>query len=144
MHEKANLVVEEIRNCNTKEKDPSPPVATRFDKTNTAFSCCGKDGILSNLYSFHGPVEAFQENFDLAIALHLCGEATDVALRKAGNMNAAGIVVAPCCVGKLSMKAMNPDIYHATGKRFPESGRIRYQECGLLTFLQIGLHDTRV
>eukprot|EP00980_Cylindrotheca_fusiformis_P019062 scaffold6433_cov125-Cylindrotheca_fusiformis.AAC.4 len=129
MHEKADLVVEEIRQNETTKSDPlTAPI--RFDKNNRAFSCCGRDGILSNLHSFHGPVEAFKENFDLAIALHLCGEATDVALRLAGSVNAAGVVVAPCCVGKLSTKAMNPDVYNATGSNeatvtYPQSSFFR-------------------
>jgi hypothetical protein len=117
MHEKADLLIEEIIQSNA-TKEGKLIVSSPFDKSNTAFSRCGKDGILTNIYSFHGP---FHETFDLAIALHLCGEATDVALRRAESVNAAGIVVAPCCVGKLSTKAMNPDIYHATGKHISES-----------------------
>ena len=34
-------------------------------------------------------------SFDLGLALHLCGEATDVALRLAGDVGAMGIVIAP-------------------------------------------------
>lgn len=70
---------------------------------------------LTNLYSFYGPVEDFDEPFEMALALHLCGEATDVGLRKAAMKGATAMVVAPCCVGKLSKRALNPDVYHATG-----------------------------
>jgi Methyltransferase domain len=70
---------------------------------------------IPNLYTFHGPAEAWCNTttangnfgecrrFDMAVALHLCGEATDVVLRLAGQQQPypARIVVAPCCVGKL-------------------------------------------
>jgi len=103
----------------------------RYNNTNNPLiRCCGgntcsdgddsdSDGrirILDNLYTFCGPVQDFVEPFDMAIALHLCGEATDVCLRKAINAEAASIIVAPCCVGKLSKKVLNPDVYHATGQ----------------------------
>mmetsp|Transcript_38349 Transcript_38349/g.92759 ORF Transcript_38349/g.92759 Transcript_38349/m.92759 type:complete len:459 (-) Transcript_38349:1394-2770(-) len=119
MHNKANLVVEEVL---------QNPEYTRFRKSrlsesgDTMNSCgrdgmkiAGRDGVLTNLFSWHGPVESFHQGFDLGLALHLCGEATDVALRRAGDADAMAIVVAPCCVGKLSTRAMNPDVYHATG-----------------------------
>jgi hypothetical protein len=115
MHEKADLVVEElIRNL---EQPPQPsPELPSFVQNNPAFRPCGKNGFLDNLFSFHGPVEQYTEAFDMALALHLCGQATDVTLRKAAAVQASAIVVAPCCVGKLSNKALNPDIYHATGQ----------------------------
>jgi Methyltransferase domain len=82
-----------------------------------------------NLYTFHGPAEAWYNTttatnsnlecrrFDMAVALHLCGEATDVVLRLAGQQQPfpARIVVAPCCVGKLSHMTKNPYVYQATG-----------------------------
>ncbi|KAL3908881.1 MAG: hypothetical protein SGARI_002864, partial [Bacillariaceae sp.] len=52
----------------------------------------------------------------MALALHLCGEATDVAIRKAISNQVSAIVMAPCCVGKLSQKAFNPDVFNATGQ----------------------------
>lgn len=69
-----------------------------------------------NLFTFHGPVQAFDLKLDMAVALHLCGEATDVALRIAGEKQASAIVVSPCCVGKLSGDGDNPYVFQATGK----------------------------
>lgn len=116
MHEKAGFVVEEICQSQSREKKyQKNKILDELCETNQAFRCCGKNGILENLYSFDGPVEDFIDiGFDLAIALHLCGEATDVAVRRAAAQGAS-IVAAPCCVGKLSTKAMNPDIFNATG-----------------------------
>lgn len=140
LHEKAATVIKEIES----EIDPngqkiyadlvtfSSHQMISFENNrynnNPSIRCCGgssDDGdndngggggrILDNLFTFHGPVQDFVEPFDIAIALHLCGEATDVCLRKAIDAQAAAIVVAPCCVGKLSSKAFNPDVYHATG-----------------------------
>jgi Methyltransferase domain len=86
---------------------------------------------IPNLYTFCGQAEAWYNDtttstsnsnlecrrFDMAVALHLCGEATDVVLRLAGQQQPypARIVVAPCCVGKLSHTTKNPYIYQATG-----------------------------
>ncbi|CAJ1936810.1 unnamed protein product [Cylindrotheca closterium] len=111
MHNKANLVVEEVLQSQEYRRFMRPNV----HKSGNTMKCCGKDGVLTNLFAWHGPVESFHERLDLGLALHLCGEATDVALRRAGDSGAMGIVVAPCCVGKLSTRAMNPDVYHATG-----------------------------
>lgn len=113
MHQKAAVVKEEILQSYPNQRYSLKP--PEFVKDSSAFACCGGDGVLENLYSFHGPVETFTAPFDMALALHLCGEATDVAIRKAINVRAPAIVMAPCCVGKLSQKVSNPDIYHATG-----------------------------
>jgi SAM-dependent methyltransferase len=74
---------------------------------------------IPNLYTFLGPLEAFDGDFDIGVALHLCGEATDVALRKCGLANARAIVFAPCCVGKLNPNVKNPYIRLATGSDTP-------------------------
>jgi hypothetical protein len=47
-----------------------------------------------------GRIEGFEEHFDVALALHACGVATDYALHKALLCRAA-YVVCPCCIGKL-------------------------------------------
>jgi hypothetical protein len=106
-----------LQSNSSREGEQSSVVQPPFDENTNcdgAFQKVGTRGVLENLYTFHGPVEAFNVSFDMAIALHLCGEATDVAIRKAANRKAS-IVCAPCCVGKLSTKAINPDIYNATG-----------------------------
>lgn len=137
MHEKAASVTQEvisaldpdqrIRFSSSSELRPFP----RSVQENQSFRSCAtsEDGILNNLYSFRGPLEQFTEPFDVALALHLCGEATDVGLRKAAAVRAAAIVVAPCCVGKLSQKALNPDVYNATGQN---ASAVSYPQSSLL------------
>jgi hypothetical protein len=86
---------------------------------------------IPNLYTYYGPVHTFVDHpFDIAIALHLCGEATDVVLELAGRKRTKAIIVAPCCVGKLSAKSHNPYIYLATGSngptiQYPRSNQFR-------------------
>ena len=75
---------------------------------------------IPNLFTYYGPVHTFVHHpFDIAIALHLCGEATDVVLQLAGTKRIKAIVVAPCCVGKLSASSHNPYVYQATGSNSP-------------------------
>ena len=81
---------------------------------------------ISNLLTFYGPIESFEESFDFAVALHLCGQATDLVLRRAFR----GLVACPCCVGKLSTKKANPDLFKATGQwastvEYPQSAVFR-------------------
>lgn len=161
LHDKAESVIKEIDSEIDRQKlyaDFINPSSFENDYYNDhpSFQCCGgsignSDGygdnnaknnntnnykrkVLANLFTFYGPVEDYREKFDMAIALHLCGEATDVCLRKAISYQAASIVVAPCCVGKLSVKAFNPDIFHATGQNCPT---IKYPQskvfCRLIT-----------
>ena len=70
------------------------------------------------------------ENIIIGVALHVCGEATDIAIRHSINqLNASGLVVAPCCVGKLNTNVLNPYIYHATQQNTPT---IQYPQSQLL------------
>jgi len=119
MHKKSATVVDQILKDDSFSsfRDSISNTEMIFDDPN--FSCCGKDGVLENLFSFFGAVEQYKGPIDMALALHLCGEATDVALRKAAMAKANAIVAAPCCVGKLSRQVSNPDIYHATGSNAP-------------------------
>ncbi|GAX75443.1 hypothetical protein CEUSTIGMA_g2887.t1 [Chlamydomonas eustigma] len=55
---------------------------------------------LANVFTFVGMIEDYHDPFDVALALHACGNATDVALLKAVKQRAA-YMVSPCCVGKL-------------------------------------------
>ena len=72
---------------------------------------------IPNLYTFSGPLQAFEGTFDIGVALHLCGEATDLALRKCAQ--ACALVFAPCCVGKLNRTVKNPYIWQSTGSNVP-------------------------
>ena len=70
----------------------------------------------------HGPAETAQilDQADafavLAVALHLCGEATDVVLQLAATTAAKCVVAAPCCVGKTSCTVYDPNRWKATGQ----------------------------
>ncbi len=55
---------------------------------------------LANVSVWQGQIEYYNEPFDVALALHACGNATDYALAKAVEVGAA-YVVSPCCVGEL-------------------------------------------
>jgi hypothetical protein len=48
---------------------------------------------------FEGMIEAFDLSFDVALALHACGNATDHVLQLAAAQGAA-FIVSPCCVGE--------------------------------------------
>jgi hypothetical protein len=111
LHEKAQLCCSTSETTKTADKIP--------DMNSAAYHCRKRRTAIPNLFTFHGALDRFTERLDLAVALHLCGEATDVCLRLAGERNTSAIVVAPCCVGKLSLKSKNPFIYHATGKNTP-------------------------
>eukprot|EP00523_Entomoneis_sp_CCMP467_P009067 CAMPEP_0168729322 /NCGR_PEP_ID=MMETSP0724-20121128/6140_1 /TAXON_ID=265536 /ORGANISM="Amphiprora sp., Strain CCMP467" /LENGTH=1037 /DNA_ID=CAMNT_0008776195 /DNA_START=8 /DNA_END=3121 /DNA_ORIENTATION=- len=107
LHEKARLF-----KTNEEATTASPlPTSTKL-----------RASTIPNLYTFHGPVQDFDESknpFDVGIALHLCGEATDVALRKCGQAGARAMVFCPCCVGKLNRNRKNPYIWQSTGSNTP-------------------------
>lgn len=73
---------------------------------------------IQNLWTFSGDIESYTDHFHLGVALHVCGEATDVVLRKCAQKKAA-IVAAPCCVGKLNRQKKDPYIYQATTQNTP-------------------------
>lgn len=56
----------------------------------------------------------FNESFNVGIALHACGEATDMALDKC-LANEASYVMAPCCVGKVKHSSLG----------YPRSDRVQ-------------------
>ena len=60
-------------------------------------------------------IETFREPFDVGIALHACGNATDHALLRCVERGAS-FAVSPCCVGKLKFSL-------AGGNSFGESNR---------------------
>jgi len=57
---------------------------------------------LRNVRCVLGFIEDFDEDFDVGVALHACGGASDAAMDKCVEVNAA-YVVAPCCVGKIAL-----------------------------------------
>jgi hypothetical protein len=59
---------------------------------------------LSNVAVFEGMIEQYTQPFDVALALHACGNATDHVLQMAVQRGAA-FVVSPCCVGEQESKS---------------------------------------
>ena len=55
---------------------------------------------LTNVTPLLGDVMDFKSPFDVGIAIHLCGEATDFAMQNC-IANKASFVLVPCCVGKI-------------------------------------------
>ena len=55
---------------------------------------------LHNVSVVCGMIEHFHEKFDVGVALHACGNATDHALIRCVR-NGAHFAVSPCCIGKL-------------------------------------------
>ena len=97
------------------------------------FTLCGPIQRLANLRRTHQSVDNTNQtnenktgtdthptpslcpfHFDVGIALHLCGEATDAALRLC-LMVGASLVAIPCCVGKLQSDKHDPYRYQSTG-----------------------------
>mmetsp|Transcript_9010 Transcript_9010/g.15249 ORF Transcript_9010/g.15249 Transcript_9010/m.15249 type:complete len:565 (-) Transcript_9010:95-1789(-) len=55
---------------------------------------------LTNVTGVTGRIEDYNEPFDVAVALHACGAATDYALVKSQACRAS-YIMCPCCIGKL-------------------------------------------
>jgi tRNA G46 methylase TrmB len=55
---------------------------------------------LTNFRIVNNRVEKFREKFDIGVALHACGEATDLVLDKCLEQKAS-YVLCPCCIGKV-------------------------------------------
>jgi hypothetical protein len=101
----------------TRSVDTVPPVDGSYVDPNNRGLC---STAIPNLLTYHGAAHTFTDHpFQMAVALHLCGEGTDVVLHLAGVHDAKAIIVAPCCVGKLSGTAHNPYVYQATGSNIP-------------------------
>ena len=60
---------------------------------------------LTNLTTWSGDVAAFDVCFDIGVALHACGEATDLSLNACVAARAS-FVFSPCCVGKMRSSRM--------------------------------------
>ena len=85
---------------------------------------------LPNLYTFHGSIQNYHDPFDIGVALHACGQATDWVLHQCGR-HEASFVVSPCCVGKLASSVRDPYLYRATATdnlrqiQYPQSSFLR-------------------
>lgn len=60
---------------------------------------------LRNVEVVHGRVEHFDRPFDVGIALHACGEASDLSMERCLSCGAA-FVICPCCVGKVKLSSL--------------------------------------
>lgn len=60
---------------------------------------------LTNVEIFCGFIDDYNKPFDVGIALHACGEATDMVMQKCLAERAA-YVLAPCCVGKIKLSEL--------------------------------------
>ena len=56
-----------------------------------------------------GNVEGFDENFDIGLATHLCGGATDVAVSKCIEVGAS-FIATPCCLGSIKFALDNEKV----------------------------------
>lgn len=86
---------------------------------------------IPNLFTFYGDIVSYTVQqrqpdqtippFHIGMALHACGEATDIALRACilQQRHTAAFVLAPCCVGKLSTETHDPHVFHATQQNIP-------------------------
>ena len=61
-------------------------------------------GGLTNVTTVLASIEDYHEPFDLGIALHACGPATDIAM-KLCLLAKADCIMIPCCVGKVQQSA---------------------------------------
>lgn len=88
------------------------------------FTLCGPIQVLAHLprmrhHNNHNPNNATDPfPFDVGVALHLCGEATDAAFRLCVAVGAS-LVAVPCCVGKLRSDRNDPYRFQATGSNNP-------------------------
>ncbi|MEW5312554.1 MAG: hypothetical protein WDW38_004181 [Sanguina aurantia] len=76
---------------------------------------------LTNVRGVVGMIEAFDERFDVGVALHACGNATDHALLQCVRYRAA-YIANPCCVGKLKFSVAGGSSFSAVRKVF--AGRV--------------------
>mmetsp|Transcript_12282 Transcript_12282/g.26040 ORF Transcript_12282/g.26040 Transcript_12282/m.26040 type:complete len:533 (+) Transcript_12282:73-1671(+) len=82
-------------------------------------------GHLPNLIFYHGSITRYTEAFDIGLALHACGEATDLVLKACGQAKAA-FVASPCCVGKLM--GFNPYVFQSSGDTMSNEPSVKYPQ----------------
>lgn len=65
-----------------------------------------KDSGLKNVELFNGYIQNFQSGFDLGVALHACGEATDLAQIRCLENNAT-YILCPCDIGYIQNRMVD-------------------------------------
>jgi hypothetical protein len=78
---------------------------------------------LTNVEIFCGFIDEYHNPFDVGIALHACGEATDMVMQKCLEERAA-YVLAPCCVGKIKLSDLS---YPRSATLAAELSRTEYE-----------------
>ena len=73
---------------------------------------------LTNVSGVVSMIERYQPEFDVALALHACGNATDFAIASALRCGAA-FLVAPCCTGKLAFSIRGGSSFSAFARDLP-------------------------
>lgn len=68
---------------------------------------------LRNIDTHVGMIEKWSADFDVGVALHACGNATDHAISRCVAA-AADFVVSPCCIGKLKFSLAGGSSFSAT------------------------------
>ncbi|KAL1502969.1 hypothetical protein AB1Y20_011040 [Prymnesium parvum] len=84
-----------------------------------------KQAGLQNVRLWLGDIKDFDQPFSVGMALHACGEATDLAMDVCIAASAR-FVLCPCCVGKLSRSASDPYKPNGTDSRvsYPRSAAV--------------------
>lgn len=72
-------------------------------------------------------IETFREPFDVGIALHACGNATDHAMLRCVERGAS-FAVSPCCVGKLKFSLAGGNSFGETNRDWTTKGAYRSAE----------------
>ena len=76
---------------------------------------------LSNLTAHVGMIETSTMPFDVGLALHACGNATDHAILRC-VAERASFVVSPCCIGKLKFSLAGGSSFSATNRDWTTAG----------------------
>ena len=79
---------------------------------------------LSNISVFQCNLNSFDGHFDIGVALHACGTATDLVLEKCIGSKAS-FVVLPCCYGAIYIS--NHVLHYPRSSSFHESGLTQNQ-----------------
>lgn len=76
---------------------------------------------LSNITAHVGMIETSKMPFDVGLALHACGNATDHAILRC-VAERASFVVSPCCIGKLKFSIAGGSSFSATNRDWTTAG----------------------
>ncbi|CAG9830133.1 unnamed protein product [Diabrotica balteata] len=82
---------------------------------------------LTNVFIVQSNLDYFQGNFDIGVALHACGVATDLVIQNCINKK-AHLVVCPCCYGGVR------NCHHLT---YPRSNQFKKLDLGLQNYLNL-------